>query len=572
MAFIRTVKTRSSSGQVHEYVRIVEAYFEAGQRKQRVLANLGNLVSLRKDIKQIVKGLLRVTGEEPLFFKEDLQNERVQEYGLVYVAQKLWGYLELGEAISKSLKAQKVQLDYERWIKMMVTNKLSDPTSKLGILEWLKGVWWPDHGFAPQLFNESLAPEEQEKLLKKEVMKFYRALDHLLKMKKPLEKHLYLRLRDLFSLKVDLVFYDVTSSYFEGQGPASLAKEGYSRDNEPGKKQVLIGLILCNSLPIGHEVFEGNRVDKKTLKEILAKLKEEFEIDRCILVGDRGLISKENLEELEKQDFESILALRKRRNREVKKVLKEGAPIYCRTSEQLEYREVKKEDGLRYILCRNPEVAISQHRERQEDLAHLQAQLEQLKEKVASQKRPALKRVIRQVEEILAHRHGHRFFNYRLEGKGRALTYFRKEEALALEKELDGLYILRTREPELEAGEIIQAYRDLADVERAFRTMKSVLDLRPFFHRTEDRVRAHVFICVLAYLLEKLMEKALQRAQMPLSAEKALSSLKQVGVAVMKVGQESYGYVSEPTYRQRQVLAALDIPLPSRVLVPQKLG
>ncbi|GFP22873.1 hypothetical protein HKBW3S09_00340, partial [Candidatus Hakubella thermalkaliphila] len=221
---------------------------------------------------------------------------------------------------------------------------------------------------------------------------------------------------------------------------------------------------------------------------------------------------------------------------------------------------------------RNPEVALSQHRERQEDLAYLQAQLEQLKEKVASQKRPALKRVIRQVEEILAHRHGHRFFDYRLEGKGRALTYFRKEEALALEKELDGLYILRTREPELEAVEIIQAYRDLADVERAFRTMKSVLDLRPFFHRTEDRVRAHVFICVLAYLLEKLMEKALQRAQMPLSAEKALSSLKQMGVAVMKVGQESYGYVSEPTYRQRQVLAALDIPLPSRVLVPQKLG
>lgn len=139
MAFVRTVKTKSSSGQVHEYVRIVEAYFEAGKRKQRVLANLGNLVSLRKDIKQIVAGLLRVAGERPLLFKEDLQNEAVQEYGLVYVAQKLWDYLELGEAITKSLRAQKVQLDYERWIKMMVTNKLSDPTSKLGIFEWLKG-------------------------------------------------------------------------------------------------------------------------------------------------------------------------------------------------------------------------------------------------------------------------------------------------------------------------------------------------------------------------------------------------------------------------------------------------
>jgi transposase len=234
---------------------------------------------LGKDIKQIVKGLLRVAEERPLLFKEDIQNERVQEYGLVYVVQKLWAYLEMGETLSKSLKAQKVQLDYERWIKMMVTNKLSDPTSKLGILEWLKGVWWPNHGFDPHLFKESLAPEEQEKLLKKEVMKFYRALDHLLKLKKPLEKHLYLRLRDLFSLKVDLVFYDVTSSYFEG-------------------------------------------------------------------------------------------------------------------------------------------------------------------------------------------------------------------------------------EPELETQEIIQAYRDLAEVEEAFRTMKSVLDLRPFFHRTADRVRAHLFIWVLAYLLQKLVEKA----------------------------------------------------------------
>jgi transposase len=143
-------------------------------------------------------------------------------------------------------------------------------------------------------------------------------------MKKELEKHLYLKLRDLFSLKVDLVFYDVTLSYFEGEGPLSLAKKGYSRDQKPGKNQIVIGLIMCNGLPIGHEVFEGNRVDKKRVKEILSKLKEEFEIDRLIFVGDRGLVTKENLEELEKNGFESILALRKRRNNEVKRILKEG--------------------------------------------------------------------------------------------------------------------------------------------------------------------------------------------------------------------------------------------------------
>jgi transposase len=152
--------------------------------------------------------------------------------------------------------------------------------------------------------------------------------------------------------------------------------------------------------------------------------------------------------------------------------------------------------------------------------------------------------------------------------KKREFLYFLKEEALSSEQELDGVYILRTQEKDLTATEVIEAYKDLADVERAFRTMKSVIDLRPFFHRKEIRVRAHVFICVLAYLLEKMIEKALKRAKVELSAEKALMSLKQMAVAVMKVDNESYGYVSEPSFRQRQIFSALNIQLPPRVLMP----
>lgn len=567
MAFIRTVKTRSSTGKVHEYVRIVESYFEDGKRKQRVIATLGNLAFLRKDIKGIINGLLRVVEEKPLIFKDDLRNEAVKEYGISYVAEKLWNSLELDETINGFLETKKASLSYEKWIKMMVLNKLSDPSSKLGIFEWLKGVWFKDHGFDEGVFDEFLEFENQKKILKKEVMKFYRALDYLLKMKEELEKHLYLKLRDLFSLKVDLVFYDVTSSYFEGEGPLGLAKKGYSRDKKPGKNQVVIGLIMCNGLPIGHEVFEGNRVDKKTVKEILSKLKKEFEIDRLIFVGDRGLVTKENLEELEKNGFESILALRKRRNKEVKKILKEDLPIYCQVSEELEYREVEEED-LRYIICRNPRVATEQKRDREEDLAHLKEQLDNLRKKIASKKKLVVKTIIRQTEEILSHKHGRRFFDYKVDEKKREFSYWLKEEALLLEQGLDGVYILRTQEKDLTATEVIAAYKDLADVERAFRTMKSVVDLRPFFHRKEARVRAHVFICVLAYLLEKIIEKALKRANVKLSAEKALMSLKQMAVTVMKVDNESYGYVSESTFRQRQIFSALDIQLPTRVLMP----
>jgi len=145
---------------------------------------------------------------------------------------------------------------------MMVINKLSDPTSKLGIFRWLSSVYWPDHGFDDTVVSEELGKEEGLKVLKREVMKFYRAMDYLLGLKEKLERHLYFKLRDLFSLKVDLVFYDLTSSYFEGEGPDGFAVPGYSRDHEPYKNQVVVGLIMCNGMPIGHEVFEGNRVDR----------------------------------------------------------------------------------------------------------------------------------------------------------------------------------------------------------------------------------------------------------------------------------------------------------------------
>jgi len=571
MAFVRTVKTTSKTGESYEYLRIVESYWDRGKRKQRVIANLGNIAVLRKDIKQIVNGLLQRAGEKLLVFADDLRNEADKEYGVRYVASFMWQQMGLEELIQKILKRKKVELDYGNWIKMMVVNKLSDPRSKLGIFEWLSRVWWPEHGFDEKVLEgkRKVEVEEKERIAKREVMKFYRALDHLLGMKKKIENHLYGQFRDLFNMEVDLVFYDLTSSYFEGEGPEGLACLGYSRDHEPGKSQVVIGLIMCNGLPIGHEVFEGNRVDKKTVKEILAKLKNQFKIKRCIFVGDRGLVSKENLEILEKyEEFESILALRKRRNNEVKKIMLGQEPlIYCQIDDDLEYREVSGKDGLRYIVCRNPEIAKEQREKRQNDMAEIEKELGELKAEVESQKRPSLKKIIKSIEEILSHRHGHRLYRYELDEKNRSFQYFKKDEEIKLENELDGVYILRTYEKDLTPEEIIESYKDLQDVERAFCSMKTPLELRPFFHHKEERVRAHVFICVLAYTIQKVIEKMLQNADIKFTGKKTFSLFKQMGVTVMKVGDESYAYVSEPTYMQQKILKAIKIQPPSRIIM-----
>jgi len=197
MAFVRTVKTRSKKGEVYEYLWIVESYWQRGLRKQRVIANLGNVTVLRKDIKQIVQGLLQKTGEKPLIFANDLKNKECLEYGVGYLTSFVWKELGIEDLIERILKRKKVELNYGNWIKMMVVNKLSDPKSKLGIFEWLSRTWWQGHSFDERVLETVLGVEEEEKarIAKNEVMKFYRALDHLLGMKEEIETHLYYKFR-----------------------------------------------------------------------------------------------------------------------------------------------------------------------------------------------------------------------------------------------------------------------------------------------------------------------------------------------------------------------------------------
>ncbi|MBT9148228.1 MAG: hypothetical protein DDT32_01998 [Syntrophomonadaceae bacterium] len=574
MAFLRTDEVTSSSGKTHKYLRIVESVREKGKIRQKTIAGLGNIAVLRKDIKQIVNGLLKACGEKPLTFAEDGQLIGTKEYGVRYVAQAIWERLGLQEIIKRHLKKRGASVLYEGWSLMMVINKLSDPVSKLGIFRWLNGIYWPEHGFNPLLFEDGITEEEYLECAKGEVMKFYRAMDHLLSLKDTIEIHLYRELRDLFSLKVDLVFYDLTSSYFEGNGPEGLAELGYSRDHEPGKKQVVIGLIMCNGMPIGHEVFEGSRVDKKTVKEILKDLKEKFEIGRCIFVGDRGLVTKENLEEIERHGFDSILALRKRRNAEVKEIVLDATPhVYCIEGKELWWREVRNAEGIRYIVCRNPEVAEGQRQMRKENIKALMDELKKIKEGIEKLKgKASLKRVVSQVEGVLRHKHGRRLIGYKVDEKDGRLSYWIKEESIKIEEALDGVYILRTEEQRMSAKEVIEAYKDLTDVERAFRTMKSALRLRPFYHWTENRVRAHALICYLAFLIERYVERTLKHHNAGFSAGTAFESLSQLGAAVMEVDEERYTYISEPSRRDRIIFSALGLKFPTRCVIEKAKG
>ncbi|GFP27646.1 hypothetical protein HKBW3S33_01057, partial [Candidatus Hakubella thermalkaliphila] len=202
----------------------------------------------------------------------------------------------------------------------------------------------------------------------------------------------------------------------------------YTRNNEPGKTQIVIGVIMGNGFPIGHEVFEGNRVDKKTVREILNKIKGQYQIDRCIFVGDRGLISRENLQELEEEkEFDSILALKKRRNNEVKRILMGEPPLmFHREKEDLEWAEATGEDKVRYIVVKNPEIAREQKGLREGHIKGLEEQLRLLQEKLSRQKRISVKKTTEKVVEILSHHHGRRYVDYSFDEKDKKFRYWLK--------------------------------------------------------------------------------------------------------------------------------------------------
>ncbi|TET11388.1 IS1634 family transposase, partial [Candidatus Aerophobetes bacterium] len=302
--FPRISETRSK-GKLYRYVKIVENYWHKGQSRQRVVAKLGNLEKFKnRDLEKLIKGLCRICEREDLNV-ENLKAKKSPRYGDILAARHLWKELGLDELIDGHMRHTEAKIPVELISFLMVANRLVDPLSKLAISSWYK-----EKVYLPELENTHLSPHD-----------FYRSMDYLEEMKEDIEKDLYYKLRDLFTLKLNLIFYDTTSSYFEGEGP-SIAKHGKSRDHRPDKHQIIIGLLVTDEgLPIAHEVFEGDEADKATVVKTIDDLKRRFRLKRVIFVADRGMVSQANLDYIKEQGFSYIVTLKKRRLNEAKEAI-----------------------------------------------------------------------------------------------------------------------------------------------------------------------------------------------------------------------------------------------------------
>jgi hypothetical protein len=311
-----------------------------------------------------------------------------------------------------------------------------------------------------------------------------------------------------------LVLYDVSSSYVEGRC-CELARFGHSRDSRPDKMQIVFGLLCAaDGCPVAIEVFEGNTGDPSTIGEQIVKLKERFGLKRVVMVGDRGMITQARIEgDLKPAGLDWITSLRAPA---IQKLAAEGGPLQLSLFDERDLAEIESPEfpGERLVVCKNPALAEERRRKRDELLDATEQDLKDIQARIVRKRQPlrGADKIGLAVGALLGRRKVAKHFRITITDD--ALTFTRDHAAIAAEAALDGFYVLRTNVPAdaLNTADTVRAYKSLATVERAFRSLKTVdLDIRPIFHWVSPRVRAHVFLCMLAYHLEWHMRQALAR-------------------------------------------------------------
>ena len=388
--------------------------------------------------------------------------------------------------------------------------------------------------------------------------------------KQSIEKELFLRLRSLFALNVDMVFYDLTSTYFEGNGPAALALHGHSRDGKPRNRQILVGQVMIDGWPIAHHVFEGNKRDSVTVVKVLDDLQKRFGLRRVVFVGDRGMVTSDNIDLLRSREQGYVVGLNRRRRPEVLRYVKRATgpwldcPAGIAASEKAEVprtqvQEVESDKaGVRVFVVHSDERLAYERAEREKAMARVRAALESLARRVNTGKLKVPEKIGAAAARALACNHGYRYYDWKLED-GR-FTYFDHPTNLQQEKSLEGKYLIQTEEQNLSALEAVAVYKELSEVERAFARLKDVIEMRPIFHQKASRVQAHVFVASLAFLLDRAMEKKLKAAGLDISSREAWQLLKTVRVVEISVGEgKTTRSVTQGSGRAAQILRILGL-------------
>ena len=566
--FIRTVKVPSSNGTVNEYVRVVEAYRDEGKVKQRVIADLGRkdlLAALLPKLQRILLGTPTPIGEDP----DAIEVIDASTWGPVLVVRALFEQLGLWDILDELLPRVRKGPSYAERVFVLLANRLTRPTSEHGLARWLETDFVCDR--QGRRFIVDWHQKGRVQVHHRQLGAWYRTLDVLIKVKAKIEVALYHRLRDLFSLQPDLVLFDITSIHFEGAGPKDFAKHGYSRGGKPQNVQVLVGVVMVAGWPIAHHVWEGNRLDTTTVQEVVRDLRTRFAFARLVFVGDRGMVSEENLDALERDGHGYLVGVKRRRNAELDGWLQKidetqwlDCPLGITASEKKKenrprtrVQEIKiGEETRRVFVIDSEERRAYEQAKRAQGMERTRVKLLSVQRRVADGELTDAAQIGAAAERALRDHKGYRYYAWEL--RDGAFVFFESAN-FDREKRLEGRYVISTSEKALTPLDAVAMYKQLTEVERGFRRMKDVLSMRPVYHQVEPRVRAHVFVAALGLLLQTLLQHDLDTAEVDLSAEQAMQAMETVRHVRFRVAGETRDGVSASNPRARQVLHGLGI-------------
>jgi transposase len=484
--YVRTISRKNKDGSVTTYVQLAHNVRDpkSGFARAQVVHTFGRADSLDiAALRRLVRSLCRFISPEDAFEAGGsgvLRFIKSRPLGGAYLLRQIWERLGLQTVLRKALEKRQFASPVEWAVFAMVANRALAPDSKRGVEDW---------------FGEDVALGNPEPI---SLQHLYRAMDFLLTQDGELQKEVFFATADLLNLEVDLLFFDTTTTYLECEEEDDFRRFGHSKDSRPDRPQVVIGLAVTKEgLPVRCWVLPGNTQDMSTVEKIKSDLRG-WRLGRCVWVMDRGMSSEENRIILQRGSGHYILGEKLRDSQAAHKEALSTPGRYQKVRDNLEVKEIVVGEGerrRRFVLVFNPEQA-------QKDKATRDKTLERIAETIRALGDPSGPGHKKTVCALLSHRTMGRFIRQTKTGKLRInLAKVQEEEAL------DGKYLLSTSDDTLSAEDVALGYKQLAEVERAFRTLKTTLDLRPLYHRKEERIRAHVLLCYLALLLVRIAER-----------------------------------------------------------------
>jgi hypothetical protein len=546
---------------------------------QQTVAHLGELDAAGRARAHALARQVTGAGVQPALFEDaspsepgvpvrvdQVRLERGRTFGDVWLGWTVWHALRFDALLERLLPAGREAVPWATMAAVLVLARLCEPASELHLAEtWYRQTALEDLlGLPAALVNDD---------------RCYRALDQLLPHKAALEQHLVTRLGELFTLAYDLLLYDVTSTYFEGQAAANpLAQRGYSRDHRPDCKQVCLALVVTREgLPLGYEIFPGNRTDVTTVEEVIDAMEARFGVAHRIWVMDRGMVSADNLAWLQQTGRRYLVGTPKGELRRWARALAD-ARAWATVRDGIEAKTCPSPDGAEtFVLVRSVERREKEQAIHARFIARIDAGLTRMATRLSRARRPVDRgRLERQLGRLLGQ-------NTRAAGRyeialvpdltvpaGLRLTWIARAAWDDWARWSEGCYVLRTNIADWTPEALWQTYIQLTDAEAAFRLHKHELTLRPIWHQRADRVQAHILVCFLAYVCWKTLEQWQQRAGLGHSPRTLLAELHRIQstdvVLPTTDGRElRLRCVVRPDAAQAALLDRLGLALPQRL-------